>query len=198
MMQPDTIPQAPANAPGPGFLVTGFLSNLWPATHDPEKSDPNVVTSPNQCHVGVAIDRYPATMAELYEYRTAGRRPLTIGFLLIVLVAMGYSASDGAGYQLWTLWALVNVALIHHLIRYPVAGSRIDADCWTTFVDRRRRKIALRQIKRVVLRKARRGKLACTVHLTDGTSPHIATCCLPPAATLVAKLRRRGVLVDYS
>lgn len=136
-------------------------------------------------------------MPDVYEYRTSGRSPLTIGFLLLVLVFLGFSARDGASLQLWSLWALVNLALGHQLLSFPVAGSRIDADCWTTFIDRRRRKIALRQIKRVVLRRARRGRTACTVYLADGTAPHIATCCLPPARTLAAKLRHKGIVVDY-
>lgn len=137
-------------------------------------------------------------MADLYEYRTAGRRPLTIGIFVIALLCVALLAIDGAGWRLWALWALVNVALGHHLLSYPVAGSRIDANCWITFVDRRRRSIALRQIKRVVLRKARRGRMACTVYLTDGTTPQIADICLPPARTLAAKLRLKGITVDYS
>ncbi len=137
-------------------------------------------------------------MPDVYEYRTSGRSPLLIGFLLMVLVFLGFSAHDGASLQIWTLWALVNLALVHQLLSYPLAGSRIDADCWTTFIDRRRRKIALRQIKRVVLRKARRGRTACTVYLADGTTPRIAACCLPPARTLAARLRRKGIPVDYS
>ena len=137
-------------------------------------------------------------MADLYEYRTAGRRPLTIGFFVIALLCVGLFSLDGVGWRLWSLWGLVNVALGHHLLSYPVAGSRIDATCWTTFVDRRRRTIALRLIKRVVLRRARRGRIACTVYLADGTARKIATSCLPPARTLENKLRSKGIRVDYT
>lgn len=137
-------------------------------------------------------------MADLYEYRTAGRRPLTIGIFVVALLCVVLLSLDGAGWRLWSLWGLVNVALAHHLLSYPVAGSRIDANCWTTFIDRRRRSIALRQIKRVVLRKARRGRLACTVHLADGSATRIAGNCLPPARTLATKLRGKGINVEFT
>ncbi len=137
-------------------------------------------------------------MPELYEYRTTGRSPLTIGVFVIALLCLALFSLDGVGWRLWSLWALLNVALGHHLLAYSVSGSRIDANCWTTFTDRRRRSIALRQIRRVVLRKARRGKLICSVHLADGSAAKIATRCLPPARTLEAKLRRKGIPVEYN
>lgn len=134
-------------------------------------------------------------MAGIYEYRTAGRQPFVIGIYVIALTLVLLSARYGAGPGLWALWALLTFALAHQLLGYPVAGSRIDATHWTTFIDRRRRSVALSQIVQVTLTVVPRRACVCTLALRNGTSRRLPACCLPPPPTLVKTLRRRGITV---
>ena len=134
-------------------------------------------------------------MAELYEYRTAGRSPLAIACYALALALILTAARGGAGPGLWAAWAIVTAALCHQLLANPSAGTRIDAACWTTFVDRRRRAISLTAIETVTLANCRGCRCSCTIALTDGTRLKIPATCLPPAATLAKALRRHGVKV---
>ncbi len=69
----------------------------------------------------------PCSMVALYEYRSAGRRPLTIaGIFLIALALLGLIARSGATLPIWAVWALLTTALSHHLLTHSVSGSRID------------------------------------------------------------------------
>lgn len=134
-------------------------------------------------------------MAELYEYRTAGRQPFVIGCYAIALTLVLLSASGGASAGTWALWALITGALVFHLLAYPVAGSRIDATHWTTFIDRRRRCIALDRIAQVTLHVPGTCRCTCTLTLHDGASLRLPKCCLPPAPTLLKTLRTHRIKV---
>lgn len=138
---------------------------------------------------------YKGRMAEFYEYRTGGRQPFVIGIYAIALALVLVSARFGTGPGLWALWALLTFALAHQLLGYPVAGCRIDATHWATFIDRRRRCVALDQIVQVTLTVPVRRSCFCTLTLRDGTERRLPACCLPPPPTLVKALRRRGVPV---
>jgi len=135
-------------------------------------------------------------MVALYEYRSAGRRPLTVAAYLIALTVLGLTARSGATLPIWAVWAVLTTALSHHLLTHSVSGSRIDAKRWVTFIDRKRRAILLRSILKVILCDCAHGRCACTVHLRTGETLKIPACCLPPAATLSAKLLSQGVTVE--
>lgn len=134
-------------------------------------------------------------MSEIYEYRTAGRQPLVIGCYAIVLLVVLFSARHGAGPWLWSLWALATVALCHQLLGYPLAGSRIDNARWVTFIDRRRRIIALKAIRMATLTDCRGAHCACILQMQDRSTLKLPAICLPPAATLARALRKRGIKV---
>ena len=134
-------------------------------------------------------------MAELYEYRTAGRSPLAIACYGMALALVLFSARGGAGLWLWSLWAFLTAALAHQLLAHPTAGSRLDTTSWTYFVDRRRRTVPLDRVRQVTLHRCRGCRCACTLTLTDGTRLRLPRVCLPPPATLAKALRRRGLKV---
>ncbi|MDJ0823999.1 MAG: hypothetical protein QNJ16_00710 [Rhodobacter sp.] len=134
-------------------------------------------------------------MAELYEYRTAGRSTLTLTGLAVALTTVLIAARSGAGPVIWLVWGLVTLAIAHHLLRRPVAGCRIDGAALTTFVDRKRRAIPLCEVKGVILSDCSGGRCTCMVELADGTALRLPRDCLPPAATLARKLRRAGLRV---
>ncbi len=134
-------------------------------------------------------------MVALYEYRTAGRRPLAIAGFLTMLTVVLVAARGGAGPVLWSAWAIVTASLAWHLLGHPVAGCRIGAGQIVTFVDRRRRAIPMAEIECATLTARRRGCCACTLTLRTGRTLRLPCACLPPAVTLTKALRRNGVKV---
>ncbi|MCG6903436.1 MAG: hypothetical protein LJE68_12220 [Rhodobacter sp.] len=135
-------------------------------------------------------------MVEFYEYRTGGRQPFVIGCYTAAFAMLFLTAAESSSLVLWGLSALVTLALCYHLVGQPVAGSRIDATHWTTFIDFRSRSIALDQIARVTLTVPGNCRYGCTLTLLDGSTRRVSPRCLPPPPTLSRALRRRKVPLE--
>jgi hypothetical protein len=133
-------------------------------------------------------------MALVYEYRAPGRSGLNIGSILVVLGAELMLWQGGVA--VWTLCAATAALLAHQVLAYPCAGCRIAGDHLTTFIDRRRRVIALKKVRKALLFQTRSGRWACRVQLQDRSFVTLPAACLPPPATLARALRRRGIRVE--
>ncbi len=132
-------------------------------------------------------------MADAYEFRQAGRSTLTLISLGFATACLGYAAAQTGTPLVWALYVAATGSLCGHILTNPMAGTRIDAEGWTIFTDFRQRTLPFDKIARVDLYEQRPGRYACRVHLTEGRSFRIASCCLPPPVPLVRSLRRHGV-----
>ena len=134
-------------------------------------------------------------MAAPYEYRSEGRSTLIVSGYVMMLTAVLLAARDGAGWVIWTSWALVTFGLSHHLLVCQVAGIRLDGARCTVFTDRRTRSFELSKIDHARLSDGRGCRLDCTLHFKGGATARLPSRCLPPPATLARVLRRHGVAI---
>ena len=130
-------------------------------------------------------------MADCYEFRRSGRRPLTIASLGTANACFGLLAVTGGSPTAWNLWIGVVALLAWHVIANPVAGLRLNGRSLICYREFRLHRVALSDIKRVEVDEGRRP--AIRLILRDGRAIHLPRASLPPLATLTTQLAAHGL-----
>jgi hypothetical protein len=130
-------------------------------------------------------------MSEPYEYRSAGRSPLTVTSLAVIIGCLGYATATAAPPGTLIAWSVATGVLAWHILTNPEAGTRIDDHTWVTYRELRRRRIRRADIAHVEIGPA--ATSALTLVLQDGQRLRLSAACLPPRDTMITRLRALGI-----
>ena len=131
-------------------------------------------------------------MAEAYEYRVAGRRPMVWLAAGAILAFVAIAAVEGAPWYIWAAVAIPVSMVVYAIVVNPVTRFRLDDEALTHGTVARPERIPLDQIAGVRVIRFTDGDWV-EITCADGRRVELADSELPPTDVLTAELDRRGI-----